>query len=84
MATHLASTALIRDECPDAIAASVGLLGPKFARAFAAQGMLSMLGRCHTFDVRGDGYCRGEGRISILLNSDEKLPVLYLLAGVRV
>ena len=23
--------------------------------------MLSLLGRCHTFDHRADGYCRGEG-----------------------
>jgi acyl transferase domain-containing protein len=23
--------------------------------------MLSALGRCHTFDRRADGYCRGEG-----------------------
>lgn len=29
--------------------------------AFAAAGMLSMLGRCHTFDTQADGYCRGEG-----------------------
>jgi len=29
--------------------------------AFSAAGMLSALGRCHTFDRRADGYCRGEG-----------------------
>ena len=84
MATHLASTALMRDECPDAVAAGVGLLGPKFTRAFVAQGMLSALGRCHTFDARGDGYCRGEGCASILLSSNEKFPALCLLAGTRV
>ncbi|EGB03462.1 hypothetical protein AURANDRAFT_34028, partial [Aureococcus anophagefferens] len=67
VAVHLASTALKCDECPEAIASGVGLLGPVFTRAFASLGMLSGCGRCHTFDNRGDGYCRGEGRVSLLL-----------------
>ena len=31
--------------------------------------MLSVLGRCHTFDRRADGYCRGEGCGAFLLDS---------------
>ena len=31
--------------------------------------MLSAFGRCHTFDRRGDGYCRGEGCGAFLVAS---------------
>ncbi|EGB03822.1 hypothetical protein AURANDRAFT_67720 [Aureococcus anophagefferens] len=34
------------------------------------KGMLSERGRCHSFDARGDGYCRGEGSVSIWLTVD--------------
>ena len=26
--------------------------------------MLSLRGRCHTFDLNSDGYCRGEGCVT--------------------
>lgn len=61
VATHLAAAALTLDECPRALAMGVGLLSWSSTRAFSAAGMLSSLGRCHTFDVRADGYCRAEG-----------------------
>lgn len=32
--------------------------------------MTSLRGRCHTFDVRADGYCRGEGSGSYCLLAD--------------
>ena len=39
--------------------------------AFSAAGMLSALGRCHTFDRRADGYCRGEACGAFLLSSED-------------
>ena len=41
--------------------AGIGTLTVAVTIAFTAAGMLSALGRCHTFDRRADGYCRGEG-----------------------
>ena len=61
VATHLATAALTLNECMRALAMGVGLLSWTSTRAFSAAGMLSSLGRCHTFDVRADGYCRAEG-----------------------
>jgi len=81
---HLASTALLSDECLNVITAGVGLLGPKFTRAFATSGMLSALGRCNTFDAKADGYCRGEGCATILLSASEMMPARCICAGTRV
>ena len=40
---------------------------------FAAAGMLSTLGRSHTFDQRADGYCRGEGCGTFLLTLESSV-----------
>ena len=37
---------------------------------FANAGMLSIVGRCHTFDGRADGYCRGEGCAAFVFAED--------------
>ena len=35
--------------------------------------MLSTLGRCHTFDRKADGYCRGEGCCAYILEQQDVL-----------
>ena len=61
VALHLAASSLNLAQCPRAGTTGVGLLTAGVTHAFSAAGMLSALGRCHTFDRRADGYCRGEG-----------------------
>ena len=71
VALHLAVSALRLVECPTAAATGVGMLTQLVSVAFSAAGMLSALGRCHTFDRRADGYCRGEGCGAFLLSSED-------------
>ena len=70
VAAHLAASAIKLAECPQAVATGVGMLTQPVSIAFSAAGMLSTWGRCHTFDRRGDGYCRGEGCGAFLLDSE--------------
>ncbi|EGB03805.1 hypothetical protein AURANDRAFT_33486, partial [Aureococcus anophagefferens] len=69
VAVHLGASALKLAECPEAAATGVGMLTATVSMAFSAAGMLSAFGRCHTFDRRGDGYCRGEGCGAFRLSS---------------
>ena len=59
--THSALSALRLADCPEAAATGAWVLTGTISVAFSAAGMLSALGRSHTFDRRADGYCRGEG-----------------------
>lgn len=68
VALHLVVSALSLSECPRAAAAGIGLLTEDVTYAFSAAGMLSGLGRCHTLDQRADGYCRGEGCCTFVLD----------------
>lgn len=49
--THLARTAVSQLECRQGLSVGVGYLEAMGFAAFAAAGMLSSLGRCHTFDL---------------------------------
>ncbi|KAH8049299.1 hypothetical protein JL721_11743 [Aureococcus anophagefferens] len=54
VAAHLATSAMTLGECATAVATSVGFLQSDVTFAFSAAGMLSLNGRCHTFDGRAD------------------------------
>jgi 3-oxoacyl-(acyl-carrier-protein) synthase len=83
VATHLAASAIKLAECPQAAATGVGMLTQVVSIAFSAAGMLSAFGRCHTFDRRGDGYCRGEGCGAFLLVSGVSAKVAVLGTAVQ-
>ena len=51
--------------------------------ANSVAGMLSSLGRCHTFDQRADGYCRGEGCSAFLLQSTTATGINILGSAVQ-
>jgi acyl transferase domain-containing protein/acyl carrier protein len=80
-ANHLALRALQREECNHALSLGVSMmLLPGVTISFATAGMLSAGGHCHTFDVRADGYVRGEACCAVTLRtcggSDEDLQLL--------
>ena len=60
-ALHTCTVALLRWECDEAVAVGTKVLSEAANHGTAIAGMTSPLGRCHTFDSRADGYCRGEG-----------------------
>ena len=47
-----------------------GVLEAALYAAFSTAGMLSDRGRCHSFDSRADGYCRGEGCVAFVCGRD--------------
>ena len=62
VAGHSAARALQHAECDTHLAAGVNLmLLQSSSIGLAIAGMTSVAGRCHTFDSRADGFCRGEG-----------------------
>ncbi len=68
VALHLACQSLINGESELAIAAGVNLiLTPDVTQTFTQAGMMSVTGRCQTFDEGADGYVRGEGCGVVLL-----------------
>jgi len=77
VAAHLAVSAIKLLECPRAATTGVRLLTAMVSLAFSAAGMLSALGRCHTFDRRADGYCRGEGCGAFLLDASMEYILIH-------
>ena len=53
----------------EGVAIGTKVLSETINKATSMGGMTSPRGRCHTFDDRADGYCRGEGCGAFLLSS---------------
>lgn len=67
-AVHVACASLWREETDTALVGAVHLnLAPGSLLAAQRSGALSPDGRCHTFDVRANGYARGEGGVLVVL-----------------
>ena len=74
VACHAGLRALQLDECPAGLVAGVTLiLLPGVGLSFALAGMTSGRGRSHTFDVRADGFARGEACGSVALRDSAAL-----------
>ena len=56
-------------ECEDGVTMGTKVLSEAANYATSIGGMTSARGRCHTFDQRADGYCRGEGCGAFLVRS---------------
>lgn len=68
MALHCAYQAIRSGQCPAALVGGINvLLKPTTSVQFLKLGMLSPSGTCKSFDKAGDGYCRAEAVVAILL-----------------
>ncbi|EGB04110.1 hypothetical protein AURANDRAFT_33110, partial [Aureococcus anophagefferens] len=65
-ALHLCATT-VQDSCTDGIGVGTKILTQITNLAMSVAAMLSLAGRCHTFDRRANGYCRAEGCAALLL-----------------
>ena len=72
VATHLASQAILQQECAAGMASGANLvLSPGKYFTLVAANMLSPSGQCQTLDSTADGYVRGEAVISLLLSQQD-------------
>ena len=72
-ALHACVLALrIGDECDDGLAVGTKVRSEAANVATSTAGMTSARGRCHTFDLRADGYCRGEGCGAFLVRASSR------------
>ena len=79
----------VGEECEAGAATGTKVLSEASNIATAMGGMTSAYGRCHTFDRRADGYCRGEGCGAFLVSArrerddSRKLPAndMHVLAS---
>ena len=69
-AVHTCTVALLNAECDSAVGVGTKALSEASNYGTALAGMTSPRGRCHTFDGRADGYCRGEGCGAFCLDGD--------------
>lgn len=68
VALQSAFQAIRRGECPAALVGGINLLlKPTTSVQFMRLGMLSPQGMCRSFDAAGNGYCRSEAVVAVLL-----------------
>ncbi|RGP80519.1 polyketide synthase [Fusarium longipes] len=84
---HLACNALWQNDVDTAIAGGTNILtNPDFHAGLDRGHFLSRTGNCKTFDDSADGYCRGEGVVTIIIKRlDDALaendPILGVVLG---
>ncbi|KAJ8599503.1 hypothetical protein CTAYLR_007317 [Chrysophaeum taylorii] len=71
VALHTAMRSTNAGECTSALAASANAVEAEASLVLSNAGVLSPLGRCHTFDARADGYGRAEGAMVLVINPDD-------------
>ena len=72
VAGHSAARALQHAECGAHLAAGINLMLLQASSVgMAVAGMTSVAGRCHTFDRRADGFCRGEGCSAVVVRTGD-------------
>lgn len=68
VAVHSACRAILSGECTAALAGGVNVMtSPEWFQNLAGASFLSPTGQCKPFDIKGDGYCRGEGVGAVFL-----------------
>merc|ERR1711938_409776 len=83
-ANHAGLRAIQMNECVSGLVSGVSLmLLPGMSISFGTAGMTSPNGKCHTFDKRADGYCRGEacGSVTLRTTATEGAVTLPLLGS---
>ena len=83
-ALHTCKLAIKESECDRGVGVGTKVLSAGFSFQVSIAGMTSPRGRCHTFDVRADGYCRGEGCGGFLLVLDSEKFASASITGSRV
>ena len=71
------------DSCEEGLGIGTKVLSEAVNYATSVAGMTSARGRCHTFDQRADGYCRGEGCGAFLVRSKSSAGVEVLGSAVQ-
>lgn len=78
LALHNAYQAIRSGQCPAAVAGGINvLLKPNTSVQFMKLGMLSPEGACKAFDDSGNGYCRSEAVVAVLLTKKSLARRMY-------
>lgn len=89
-ALHMAVSAIRNGDCDGAIVAAANwITDPSMQIVLDKLGALSPTSRCHTFDVKADGYARGEGYAALYLKKSdlailEASPIRAMIRGTAV